>query len=112
MRAGRLFQRITFQTRSATQDSYGNELDSWTDLVTVWGACEPISGREFFSALQVNSEITARITVRYSPEVAAVTTKHRAMCEGKAFDIHAIIDPNRAHSELQMMCADHAASTQ
>lgn len=113
MRAGRLYQRITFQRRDGTKDAFGTEdQNTWADLVTVWGACEPIAGREFFAAQQVNSEITARITIRYSSDVSVVTTKDRASCLGKLYDIRNIIDPNLRHKELQLMCADHDASAQ
>ena len=68
MRISRLQQRITVQRRSSTLDAYGQEINSWTDIGTVWAEVKPMSGAEKMraNAMVVESQLTHRVTVRYS----------------------------------------------
>lgn len=65
---GRLDKRVTIQRRSATLDSYGQELDSWTTIAQVWAQVKPLGGRERMRtvAMVVESILTHTVTVRYS----------------------------------------------
>jgi SPP1 family predicted phage head-tail adaptor len=65
---GRLDKRVTIQRRSATKDSYGQELDSWTTIAQVWAQVKPLGGRERMrnAAMVVESILTHTVTVRYS----------------------------------------------
>lgn len=65
---GRLDKRVTIQRRSATKDSYGQELDSWTTIAQVWAQVKPLGGRERMrnAAIVVESILTHTVTVRYS----------------------------------------------
>ena len=58
MDIGKLDKRITLQSRSATLDSYGQEIDSWTDVATVWANVKPVGGREKLRSMQVDSLLT------------------------------------------------------
>lgn len=66
MNIGKLDKRITLQTRSATLDDYGQELNSWSDFATVWANVKPISGREKLRAMAVQSILTHTVTIRYN----------------------------------------------
>jgi len=65
---GRLDKRVTIQRRSATTDSYGQELDSWTTIAQVWAQVKPLGGKERMrnAAMVVESILTHTVTVRYS----------------------------------------------
>lgn len=65
---GRLDKRVTIQRRTATQDSYGQELDSWTTIAQVWAQVKPLGGKERMrnAAMVVESILTHTVTVRYS----------------------------------------------
>jgi len=65
MNIGKLDKRITLQVRSATLDAYGQELNSWTNLATVWANIKPIGGREKLRAMAVESTLTHTVAVRY-----------------------------------------------
>jgi SPP1 family predicted phage head-tail adaptor len=68
MRISKLQQRITVQRRSTTLDAYGQEINSWTNIGTVWAEVKPLSGTEKMrtNAMVVESQLTHRVTVRYS----------------------------------------------
>lgn len=65
---GRLDKRVTIQRRSATKDSYGQEIDSWTTIAQVWAQVKPLGGRERMrtAAMVVESILTHTVTVRFS----------------------------------------------
>lgn len=68
MRISKLQQRITIQRRSTTLDAYGQEINSWINIGTVWAEVKPLSGREKMrsNAMVVEAELTHQVTVRYS----------------------------------------------
>jgi SPP1 family predicted phage head-tail adaptor len=68
--AGALNRRITLQSHSITQDTYGEPLNTWTNVATVWAAVEPLSGRELLAAQAVQSSVTHQITIRYQVQFA------------------------------------------
>lgn len=108
MRAGRLNQRITFQRRTETLDAYREDTGEWEDLVTVYAGVEPVAGKEFFAALQVQSDITHRILVRSSSDVSGITTKDRVSHETNLYDIQSILNVGSRNKELQLMCIQHS----
>jgi len=103
MRIGELRHRITIQQQSSIQDGYGQPVSSWIDVATPWSSIEPLSGREFFAAQQVNSETTTRIKIRY---LAGVVSKMRVVYGLKIYDILYVIDPEERHREMQLMCKE------
>jgi len=56
---------VVLQSPNPTQDSYGQEVTGWSTVATVWAAVEPINGREYLAAQQLNAETKVRIRLRY-----------------------------------------------
>lgn len=73
--AGKLQHRVTIQRPGApTQDPVTGEITQpWIDLASpeVWAAIEPLSARDFIAAKAAQSEMTARITIRWRGDVDA-----------------------------------------
>jgi SPP1 family predicted phage head-tail adaptor len=65
MDIGKLDKRIKLQSRSATLDDYGQQIDSWSDVATVWANVKPIGGREKLRAMAIESVLTHTVAVRY-----------------------------------------------
>lgn len=103
MNPGNLNKRITLQQQTEEQDASGQLLDNWADIATVWAAIEPLSGREFFAAQQVNSEVTTKIRIRYRDGIKAYM---RIKYGERIFDIQSVIDPKEQHKELVLMCRE------
>jgi len=110
MRAGRLNRRVTIQSRTETQGSTGEVTWTWADVDTVWAAIEPIAGREYFSAAQVQSASTTRIRIRYK---TGLTTKMRVVYTQNEVDryygIDAILHIREEHRETHLMCTEREA---
>lgn len=72
LKAGRLRHRIELQMQHRSQDSTTGEIKvTWQTQAKVWAAIEPLSVREFISSQSKQSEVTARILIRYRPDIDA-----------------------------------------
>jgi SPP1 family predicted phage head-tail adaptor len=74
LRAGTLRHRITIEIPVRAQDPVSGELViiEWRAVFTsVPAAIEPLSAREFMSARAMQSQITARIVIRYCEGLTA-----------------------------------------
>lgn len=106
VRAGKLRFSVVIQTPTETQGSTGEVTLSWTTHTTRWAGFEPLSGREYFGADGRRSEATARFWLRN--DVSGLTTKMRVSHGGGAYDIEAVIPPERPGDYLQLMVKDAA----
>ncbi|WP_110693293.1 phage head closure protein [Salinicola halophyticus] len=107
MQAGKLKQRVTLMRPvEGPKDKYGQATTEFEKIATVWASVEPLRGREFFAAQQVNSEITTRIRIRYRREFAAVAVNEwRIDYGGRVYEIDGPpIDTNMNHTQLEFMC--------
>ncbi|WP_058911878.1 phage head closure protein [Entomohabitans teleogrylli] len=105
MKAGRLRHRVMLQRSEKHQDTLtGAIIDSWVDVAKLWAEIYPLSGKEFVSARAVQSEITARITIRYR---ADVTSKHRFIYRGKIYNISGVLpDPVSGLEYMTLPCSE------
>lgn len=71
--AGRLRHRITIQRPISSQDlETGQVTTNWIAVAkNVAAAVEPVSVREFVAAQAMQSQVTARIVIRYRPGLTA-----------------------------------------
>lgn len=87
--AGKLRHRITIQAKGMTQDPVTGEMvEGWSDMVSVWASVEPLSAREFIAAQANQSEITARIVIRYRPGILPTM---RILHRGKVYAIQGVL---------------------
>lgn len=113
MRAGTLRNRVVLQSRTETQGSTGEVTWTWADVDEVWAAIEPISGREYFAAQQVQSSTDTRIRIRYRH---GVTSKMRVKYEEpgspmytRYYEIESVINVREGRRELHLMCREREA---
>lgn len=103
MNAGILRHKISFQSRTVSRDSFGAETVAWRTEKTVWASIEPISGREYFLAQQVQSEITHIIKIRY---YSGVRTDWRVIFGSRIFDIKSVINLKERNNQMALMCRE------
>ena len=58
-------------------------------------------GREFIAAQAAQSEVTARIRMRFRPWM---TAQDRVIHDGKTYNIVSVVDPRSQGRELVLMC--------
>jgi SPP1 family predicted phage head-tail adaptor len=89
IKAGKLRHRVTIQRPGQTQDPVTGEVtNGWTDVVTVWASVEPLSVREFIASEAGQSEVSARITIRYRD---GITAKMRILHRGQTYNIKGVL---------------------
>ena len=103
MRAGRLRHRLILQSKSESRDAHGGAIITFTTQATVWGAIEPLTGREYFSQQQVQAEAKVRIVIRYQSSVA---TTWRVKHGGLYYDIKDIQNENTRDRMMILMCSE------
>ena len=71
MRAGVLRHPIEIQHKVAVRDSATGEFGepSWQVFASTWASVEPLSAKDLIAAQAAQSEATARIVIRYRPDV-------------------------------------------
>jgi SPP1 family predicted phage head-tail adaptor len=106
MRAGKLRQRVTIQSQTTARDDFGGETVTWSDVATVWASIEPLNGREYMAAQQLQTAVTTRIRVRY---IDGVTAAMRVKADDVAYDIQSVINPNDRGAELTLMCIERSS---
>lgn len=101
--AGKLDQRVTLQESTPTTDGFGQDVPAWSDVATVWARVEPLRGREFFQAGQMQASADVRITIRYR---AGLNERMRVMWRGAPHEIVSpLIDVGGQQETLEIMCA-------
>jgi SPP1 family predicted phage head-tail adaptor len=107
MRAGRLRDKVSIQTRSTTADAFGGLVDTWTEDATRSCSIEPVNGKEYFAAQGEQTAASVRIRFRYE---AGLLSPAKRLVDNRVspaviYDIVApIIDPGNEHGELIAMC--------
>jgi len=105
MRIGLLRHRVTIQRLSKYQNEMGEEEPKWTNVATRWASIEPISGREYFAAQQINAEITHRVKMRYLEEMGSTM---RLLCGTRIFQIEVLINVEERNQLLIILCTEKA----
>ena len=109
MRAGRLRYKVTVQQRATIgitvedprhRDEFGAETELWQDVATFRAGIEFLTGKEFYTAQQTNSEITSKIIARYRP---GILPEMRVVSGDETFDILAVV-PDARRRSMQILC--------
>jgi SPP1 family predicted phage head-tail adaptor len=106
--AGNLSRRVTIQARTPSQDTFGAQSATWSDLATVWASIEPLTGRELMNAQTLATEISHRITLRYQSAFANPKTvaAYRAVYGARVFDIHASTNESENNERITLLAAE------
>ena len=103
--AGRLRHRIVIEQKVTTRDpDTGAALTSWLPWVTnadgtaksIAAEVVPLSAREFLAAQAGQSQVTARITIRYRPGLAATM---RIIHRDQTYNIAGALPANKSGLE-------------
>ncbi|QIM48986.1 phage head closure protein [Pusillimonas sp. DMV24BSW_D] len=99
MRAGILDRLIKVQRQSATEDDWGVPVSGWVEVATVWASVKHASGLETVKSGVNVSVVKASIRIRRRTDV---TAGMRVLCEGKVYDIRAVLEDvsDRVYTDL------------
>lgn len=99
--SGRLRHRVRIEEYVDVLDSNGEPargeqgefIKEWAEVATVWAAIEPLAAREFIQSAAMQSQVTARITIRQRDGLnAAMRLVHVVNgADGKVYDIEGVL---------------------
>ncbi len=105
--AARLRHRIALEAPVETADGGGGAALNWTNWAGLWGAIEPLSGKESLAAGQIEGNVTHRVTIRHR---AGVSTRMRIAFGARRFAIRAVIAPEEIRERLGLLCEERPAA--
>ena len=100
MSAGQLDRRIAVQKRTGDVDAYGEQLDQWATVATVWAQIKKRSGAQFFNSEAEVSRVGAVFVVRYRSDIAR---DMHVVFEGERYEIDDMREVNR-RDYLELHC--------
>ena len=100
---GELRHRITIQKLNNSQNEYGEVSELQEDILNVRAGIYPISGKEFFAAETVNSEISHKVKIRY---IEGIMPNMRIKFNNRIFSIESVINFQERNIELQLLCKE------
>lgn len=102
--AGRLRHRIIIQVNTPTQNTSGEEVDSWATFATVCASVEPQSGDEKFDPEQFYSVTTVKFGIRY---LSGLTAKMKIVFDSKEYDIESIVQVKMIRKEMEIIAREY-----
>lgn len=91
-----LSHRIELQRLVTIINSYGEQETQWQKYAETFARVDPLIGREYFAAAQVNAEQSVKFTTRYRNDILP---SDRLIYSGSEFDIQSAIDVGGRHRE-------------
>lgn len=114
MRGGQLRHRLRIEEITQVNTA-GVPSDDWSEVATVRGSVEDLTGRELMEAQAVNARVSTRVRIRYR---AGLTPKHRFLMlttddnsttvEGRTLNIVSVLDVDGRRRMLEVMCMEAA----
>lgn len=100
--------RVAIQRATESQGATGEITKTWATLATVWAAIEPLTGREFFQAQQVQAEVSHKITMRHYTGIT-ISPKDRLLYGTRVFRIESMLNVEERSIELVLMCREEVS---
>jgi len=105
MQGGRLRHQITIESSSASKNGFGEEVLTWATYMSTWASIDPIRGREYMEAKQVQADVDTRIRVRGQSD-KTLKPSMRVKFGSRYFMIISVINVVEIGKEIQLMCRE------
>lgn len=95
MDAGRLDRRIVLKRRKSGTNGYGEPVDEWSTLATVWAHVAPVSDGERWRAGETLASKLCRFTIRWSERLSVLDPRDQIEYDGRTWDIQGVKELGR-----------------
>lgn len=105
IQAGKYRHRITIQ--KPVEDPDNNGEPKWVNvLINIRAAIEPLNGREFFAASQVQNDVTTKIAFRYRDGITGdMRILHKKQgCDAEIYNIESVMPDATFNKEIVCWC--------
>jgi SPP1 family predicted phage head-tail adaptor len=105
MQIGKLRHKIEIQAKAdpGAPDAYGEVVEGWTTMLTVWGAINPASGKELYVAEQAQAEVSHVVTLRYCD---CLTPRHRLKFGSRIFNVNFVRNMDERNTQQEVYCKE------
>ena len=103
MDVGRLNKRLAFRTNSPSADGAGGLVDSFSTIITVWGAIEPLRGYERQLALGIDPTLSHKAVIRYN---SRFTPRGSITYNSRTFNIHSVRNLDEAKKTQELLLTE------
>jgi len=90
-------ERITFQKKTETRNSFNEVEISYSDHVTVWSSVLPNAGTKYYQSLQATSQVSGEIHIRYRSDIEPTM---RVKYGNRYLEIVSMVNPQERNHEL------------
>lgn len=109
MQAGKLNRRIRIQSRTATQDEFGQPLQQWSTAYACWANIDIQASQLLYSTAEFVSKVTHRITLRWTSSVVISVSQRVVYKEPTTgvvhtYSIEAVMNDKQANKQLTLLC--------
>lgn len=101
--AGKLRHRLTVEEFTETPRADGGIDEAWADVGSRWASIEPLSGREFMEAQQLNGDVSHRVRLRWYD---GLTPQHRLKFGTRVFNIVSVLNTQERNIVTEVMCKE------
>ena len=97
MRFGTMDRRIAIKRATLTTNAYGERVETWATLATVWAEIQykEGSGKESIQSEQIYTSQPVEFIIRYSSDVASIRPSDRVAYNSDNYQIEAIQEIGR-----------------
>lgn len=108
IRSGDLNRLVTVQQRSTTTDSFGGQVNTWSDVKSVYAKITALGGRELLAAQSYSTDVSHQILVRYDAIFAdpRVVAAYRISYASRLFNIFAALNENEENRVVTLIAAE------
>lgn len=105
MRVGTLDRKITIQFRTLTQNDYGEAVSSFSTSFEAWAKLDTKATGAREDEVDGLEKAIQRVVflIRYSTDVASITSGDRVSYSGKLYDIENVVELGR-NTSLRLLC--------
>jgi SPP1 family predicted phage head-tail adaptor len=90
--------------QSTTQDAFGGQVNTWTDVANVWAEIITLEGRELLAAQAVHNE--SRYKIRMRGISGGVNPAWRVKFGSRYFNILNAMNTEERGIECQLLCSE------
>lgn len=95
MQSPKLDRRVTLKRATIAQDEYGQPIETWADIATVWASWRRASARETLAAAEVAAAVSDVFETRFDSTWADLNPKDRLIYNGATYDIIEVAEIGR-----------------
>ena len=107
LQIGRHRQRVTLQDLVEAPDTYGQPIQSWVDVATIWAEVTPLGGREALNVKQVWATASHMVRFRYLGASVVPSAKQRFAFKGRYLNILNVNNVEERNRSYEATCEEY-----